>query len=177
VGIETRSQEDTMSTLIELNALRIANNLKPLKGWKESNAKLTAAIAKLSKITPAEQALKASVEVTKIPAGMTAAKLAAAKEKAAKAKPSDPVLKKGDKIAASKKTDKQPVAKKPAIEGVSVSTIATKLGIDPKVARAKLRRAFGDADGSGKDGSRWVFSDTKAKEVEAILKGDARKKA
>jgi hypothetical protein len=162
--------EDTMSTLIELNALRVANNMKPLKGWKESNAKLTAAIAKLSKITPAEQALKASVEVTKVPAGMTAAKLAAAKEKEAKAAAKPAPAAKPAKVAA-KKTDKQPVAKKPAIDGTSVSTIATKLGIDPKVARAKLRRAFPENDG------RWVFTnEAEIKKIEAILKGDARKK-
>lgn len=154
-----------MSTLIELNALRVANNMKPLKGWKESNAKLTAAIAKLSKITPAQQALKASVEVTKVPAGMMAAKLAAAKEKEAK------VAAKPAKVATPKKSDKQPVAKKPAIDGTSISTIATKLGIDPKVARAKLRRAFPENDG------RWVFTnEAEVKKIEAILKGDARKK-
>lgn len=154
-----------MSTLIELNALRVANNMKPLKGWKESNAKLDAAIAKLSKISTAEQALKASVAVTKVPAGMTAAKLAAEKAKAEKkAAPKPP-------SAAKKAIANHPVVKKPTIEGTSVSTIATKLGIDPKVARAKLRRAFPENDG------RWVFTnDAEVKKIEAILKGDARKK-
>lgn len=133
-----------MSTLNELNALRTANSMKPLKSWKESKAKLDAAIKKLSASSSTTTQLKASVEAV--------ASKPVAKKPAAKAE-----------------------AKKPAKDGTSISTIAAELGIDPKVARAKLRRAFGDADGTGSNG-RWVFTQAKIAEIKKILQGDARKK-
>lgn len=145
-----------MPTLIELNALRTAANMKPLKAWKESKDKLAAAIKKLS-------GKDSTATVTKVPTGMTAAKAAKAKE----VKPA-----KAPKIA------KEKVAKETKkIEGTPLSTIAEELGIDAKVARAKLRRAFADADGTGSKEGRWVFkTDKEVAEVKAILKGDARKK-
>ena len=145
-----------MSTLIELNALRTAAGMKPLKAWKESKVKLVAAIEKLG-------AKPSNVEVTKVPTGMTAEKAAKAVAKPApKAKPA--------------KATKPAAAKKSTGEGITISTIAAELGIDPKVARAKLRRAFADADGTGSNG-RWEFTKDKVAEVKAILTGDARKKA
>lgn len=125
-----------MSTLTELNTLRVAKGMKPLKAWKESKAKLDAAITKLS--------------------GTDAAP--------------------AKKTATTKAVKPAKAAKKTPVEGVSVSTIAAELGIDPKVARAKLRRAFGDADGTGSNG-RWVFTKAKIAEIKEILKGDARKKS
>jgi len=131
-------------TLATLNILRAKHDMKPLKAWKESKAKLEAACAKLAKVA----------SVTDLPPNKELAKPA-------------------------KEATKKPVKTKPAakakVEGVSVSTIAKDLGIDPKVARAKLRRSFGDADGTGSNG-RWVFTDAKVKEIKAILMGDARKK-
>lgn len=50
------------NTLATLNALRTRADMKPLKAWKESKAKLEAAIAKLTPATVKEQ-LKASVEM------------------------------------------------------------------------------------------------------------------
>lgn len=141
-----------MSTLIELNALRTAAGMKPLKAWKESKAKLDAAIAKLG-------AKPSNVEVTKVPTGMTAAK----KEKA-DAKASKPV-----KVPATKTTKVKVVKdKKSTGEGLSISTIAEELDIDPKVARAKMRRAFGL-----KEEGKWP---TSIAEVKKVLQTDARKK-
>lgn len=50
----------TKEKLAELNKLRVANNMKPLKSWKQSVAKLDAAINKLN----AEAATEAVEEVT-----------------------------------------------------------------------------------------------------------------
>jgi hypothetical protein len=129
-----------MTTLTELNALRTAAGMKPLKAWKESKAKLDAAVAKLQETMPA---LTRAMTTDAKPAG---------------------------KKVVVKKT----AAKKATGEGVKVSTIAEELGIDPKVARAKLRRHFGDTPKSG--GGQWVFTKDKVAEIKAILKGDARKK-
>lgn len=138
-----------MSTLIELNALRIAAGMKPLKSWKESKAKLDAAVTKLSKTMPVKETLKASVELT-APEKETIKKL-------------DKAVKKG---VAAERTAK-------SVDGVSISTIATKLGIDPKVARAKLRR---QEDVPCIEGSQWLFKASDVSKIEALLKGDARKK-
>jgi hypothetical protein len=162
-------KEDTMSTLIELNALRVANNMKPLKRWAESKAKLDAAVAKLSGITPAEQALKASVEVTKVPTGMTAKKLEAAKAKEAKAaaKPKGKTAKEGMQktIVKDGKTVKSSLKAK---SDNILATVCGELEIDPKVARAKLRREFGK-----KEDGKWP---TIAKAMTDFLSGDKRKK-
>lgn len=140
-----------MTTLIELNALRVANNMKPLKAWKESKAKLIAAIAKLSGITPTEQALKASVEVTKVPTGMTSKKVAAA-------------AKAGTKKEAPKSLNKG--AKKAGSENI-LSTVCAELDINTKVARAKLRREFGK-----KEEGKWPST---VKAMKEFLEVDNRK--
>jgi hypothetical protein len=183
VDIETPlTQEDTMSTLIELNALRVANNMKRLKAWKESKAKLVEAIAKLSGITTAEQQLKASVEVTKVPTGMTAAKIAAAKakEQVAAKKLNEGMAKlKAKKDAQPKVTKELKDAltfgkKKVAVKEVKttsdniLATVCDELEINPKVARAKLRREFGK-----KEDGKWP---TTAKAMTDFLNGDKRKK-
>lgn len=51
--------KSTTARLEVLNALRALAGLKPLKSWKESSAKLEAAIAKL---TPAKKSKKAKAE-------------------------------------------------------------------------------------------------------------------
>lgn len=156
-----------MSTLNELNALRTAAGMKPLKSWKESKAKLDAAVAKLTKKPTKDEFFE----------GLEQQRDALVKkqdEASAKTK----VATKTAKVAAKEPAKSKPAAaKKEASTGTTISTIAKKLGIDPKVARAKLRRAFGDADGSGKEGSRWEFTAKRVAEIEEILKGDARKKA
>lgn len=146
-----------MSTLIELNALRTAANMKPLKAWKESKAKLDAAIAKLTGI-PADQAKQ--VEVTKVPTGMTAAKAEAAAKKVAK-KASKPAS------AKAKPLNKGAQAKKDSADNI-LSTVAAELDINTKVARAKLRREFGL-----KEEGKWPST---VKDMKAFLEGDKRKK-
>ncbi len=55
---------------------------------------------------------------------------------------------------------------------VSVADIARKLDIDPKVARAKLRRHEDKLDKlRGKGMDRWVFPKSAAAEIEKILRG------
>lgn len=49
-----KSEATIAAHVATLNALRKAHNLPPLKAWKESKAKLLAAIAKLRKATPVE---------------------------------------------------------------------------------------------------------------------------
>lgn len=133
----------TAATITELNALRTAAGMKPLKAWKESKDKLTAAVNKLRGAATTTQQLKASAEVA---------------------------VKKDAKKSAAKPKVK---TTKPAVEGVSIKAIAKKLGIDDKVARAKLRR---QDDVPCIEGSRWVFAQKDVAAIEAILKNDARKK-
>jgi hypothetical protein len=160
MSIETK-RGHPMTTLAKLNALRVTNKMNPLKSWKESKAKLEAAIVKLA----AQSKLEASgviadasaVEVKKIPAGMTAAKLAAQAAKAAKPEPK------------SAKEPKEKPAKTPKDKsGPSISTIATELGIDPKVARSHMRRVYG----LQKEG-KWPND---VMEIKKVLSNDARKK-
>ena len=127
-----------MSTLTELNTLRVAAGMKPLKAWKESKAKLDAAVKKLAADGDVAEEIN---------------QLNDAAEKSAATKSSKKT---------SKTTSAKPAAKKATTEGVKVSTIAEELGIDPKVARAKLRRHFGDTPKSG--GGQWVFTKDKVAE-------------
>jgi hypothetical protein len=144
-----KPMEDTMTdtpiyTLATLNTLRAKNGMPPLKAWKESKAKLEAAIGKLAAKAPLKDQLEVSAKPKDKPA---------AKDKPAKVT--------------------KPAAKKANVEGVSVSTIAKELGIDPKVARAKLRR---QDDVPCIEGSQWLFDKADVSKIKAILKGDARKK-
>lgn len=70
------------------------------------------------------------------------------------------------------------VAKRASAEGgrIALKTICAKLGIDPKRARVKLRRAWRKGGSEGAEnldfhskGSRWDLSPAQAKEVTAIL--------
>ena len=125
-------------TLATLNTLRVKNNMAPLKAWKESKAKLEAAIGKLTtKADPVAKELKAT--------------------SVAKAKPAKPT-----------KVAKEKVAKEPKDNSLSISTIAEGLDIDPKVARAKMRRAFGK-----KEEGKWPNT---VAEIKKVLSGDSRKK-
>lgn len=55
-----------MTTLAQLNALRVANDMPELKSWKNGQAKLLDAIAKLT--PPAEEVQQEEVEQTEAPA-------------------------------------------------------------------------------------------------------------
>ena len=101
-------------TLAILNELRIRNGKTELKSWKESKAKLAAAIDN-------EQGLLVANATN--PKG-------------------NPTKK-----AVAEKLVKQEIAKAAGVEAkhvnkhVNVAAIAKELGINPKVARAKLRKA------------------------------------
>lgn len=101
-----------MTTLADLNELRIQNNKQPLKSWKESKAKLIAAYEKeyaISFHANQPEELKAHKKAKKIIA--------------------DDLLKEEVARAAIIPHNK-----------VNVASIAKELGINPKVARAKLRK-------------------------------------
>lgn len=159
MSIETAHLEDTMSTLTELNALRIAAGMTPLKSWKESKVKLDAAVAKLTKVV-SEDSDKAKANLETV----VEKTLSDTKPAAAKATP-----KKTAKPAAKPKAE----AKKDAPTGVSISTIAAECNMDPKVARAKLRR---QDDVPCIEGTQWLFEKSDVAKIKAILQGDARKK-
>jgi hypothetical protein len=129
-----------MANLTELNLLRGAAGMKPLKAWKESKDKLAAAIKKL---------MKPNVKIEDVTSGATPVTAAVAKPKVVK-----------------------DASKKSTVEGVGISTIAAELGIDPKVARAKLRR---QDEVPCIEGSKWMFAQKDVATIKAILKGDARK--
>ena len=130
-----------MATLNELNALRTAAGMKPLKVWKASKAALQTAIDKLQETT-AETAEREFHEADQVV------------PKTAEA----PVNVKRKALNAS---------------GVSISEIAKSLGMNDKVARAKLRRR---TDVPRLEGKAWSFAEKDVAKVKEILKQDNRKK-
>lgn len=130
-----------MATLNELNALRTAAGMKPLKVWKASKAALQAAIDKLQETT-AETAEREFHEADQVVPKTVEA----------------PVNVKRKALNAS---------------GVSISEIAKSLGMNDKVARAKLRRR---TDVPRLEGKAWSFAEKDVAKVKEILKQDNRKK-
>jgi hypothetical protein len=168
----------TKIALVELNALRVAQGMKPLKAWKESKEKLTAAIDKLR----AEQVPVASLgkdnpgikpvqpEPAKPKSGSPGPKLLsqlinAPFVEARKAKTN--VAK--ETLAAVAKNDKSG-------DFVSIRTIADKLNMSHKRARASCRRHHKDMP-AGVEGSQYWFHKSEVPAVEAILQRDNRKKS
>lgn len=125
--------------LVRLNTLRTQIGRAPIKEWKESNTKLIEAIRK------AEAVVRDNAPTNSQKADIvTMAKDVKAKAKTPKAKAqAEAIIKK----AASKASDKA--------EGHTDRF----LGVNPKIARAKLRKAFG---------SDW--KNKTAAEIAAILK-------
>lgn len=160
-----------MKNLLErLNALRGSMGKKALTSWKESKAKLEAAISKV------EAELKAS----------TAGKID-------RAPPPDKLLgtevdrKPAAKVADAPKAEKAPdvaaaVKKAPAPAGkpkvVTLSEIAGELKIDDKVARAKMRRLRDSkaAIPACVTEHGWTFAAKDAAAVKALLQADGRGK-
>lgn len=101
-------------TLAYLNELRTMNNKQPLKAWKESKDKLANAIDK-------EHAARIAAQ----PENLKKEEAAAEASSAAKAR----TVKRLAKEVIERTT------------GINVAAIAKELGINPKVARAKLRKA------------------------------------
>lgn len=97
----------TAELLAKLNSLRANANKPPLKAWKESRAKLEAAVAALTPAMPAE-VITAAEE--------PAANVAASVPKASKA------VRPGNAFT------------------VTLANIARELNLQPKIARAKMRR-------------------------------------
>lgn len=165
------------TALTELNALRVAVGKKPLAAWKESKAKLDAAIAALKETAPAAgpaahkaNAVDAKPTKDEFFDDLEAQRDVLVKKQNAKAKVDTKT-----KPAKTAKSAKEPKAvKKTPGEGVSISTIAAELDIDPKVARAKLRR---QDEVPCIEGSQWLFNKSDIPAIKAILTGDARKKA
>lgn len=123
----------TKDLLMELNELREAKDMKPIKTWKQSRAKLEEAIDNLD----AESTPPANKK---------------------------PVTKK-KKPAAKKKPPGKKRGPQPKDDGLlSVSDIAREIGIDPKVARAKLRR-YGE---KAEDG-RWPRVKPNSKDHKAMI--------
>ena len=161
----------TTKTFADLNALRIDLGMAPLKSWKESNAKLTAAYDKLN--------AKKTELVAKAPKIETISDaVTAIKETKVKKSSKDGIKEILAPIDSVPLTKKAADAKKPAKdiaeikaakgdEEISVSTIAEECDMDAKVARAKLRRIFGK-----KELGKWP---TSIVEIKKVLKSDARK--
>lgn len=140
-----------MATLNELNALRTAAGMKPLKVWKASKAALQTAIDKLT---------TANVLDPKKPISIDAGNKG--------------ILKIVDSLSeASEKIMKKVIKEKKALNGVSISEIAKSLGMNDKVARAKLRRR---TDVPRLEGKAWSFAEKDVAKVKEILRQDNRKK-
>lgn len=166
-----------MNSMIErLNGLRTALGLKPLKGWKESKAKLEAAISKAEgelKVDTAGKIDRAPLPVKPPADAPVGAKVEVLRTAAAK---------KDDKApkAEDKKARKAP-AEAPAkdTKQVTLAEIAAELKIDDKVARAKMRRLRDSGSTllpARTSDSGWTFAAKDAAAVKALLQADNRGK-
>jgi hypothetical protein len=140
----------TPDLTVALNELRVELGMAPVKAWKESRAKLEAAINKLCAnvfaARQADEALKAASDQQKVDV---------------------PAPVKAKKLKADAVTDDF------VIKGVALKFIMQELGMtDAKVARAKLRRN----EVACLEGLQWVFAAKDVAAVKAILTGDRRKK-
>lgn len=102
-----------------LNKLRTDNGKAPLKDWKESNTKLLEAIRKEEADGIKGKSIKAVADASK----------------------DETIL---DRAAGKKKLTKKAKPAANAGEYKSLAEICKALGINPKVARAKLRKKFDD---------------------------------
>jgi hypothetical protein len=140
-----------MSTLVYLNELRKHTGKAPLKAWKESKAKLAEAIAKL-------EANISALEPDRIVA---------------------PGIGSPDEVVTVIKAKGTPIPKKPETPVVELVTItlveiAKELSINPRVARAKMRRVKSLPEGTvvGKH----TYARTHKQHVIDALKHDFRKR-
>jgi CRISPR/Cas system CSM-associated protein Csm3 (group 7 of RAMP superfamily) len=152
--VMSQTTEDDMTTLNELNTQRVANGKKPLKVWKASKTALLEAIKKETPMFSQEYMESKTIEEHKA---------------------DDDALESKKPVNLNKTIAKTAIVKKasPVKGAVSITSIANELKIDPKVARAKLRRHE-----AKRKGSTWSFSN--AADIEAIKKilgADKRKKS
>lgn len=151
----------TKTLTIDLNELRVVNGKNPIKAWKESKSKLVIAIEKerLSADEFAKIEKDIGDEVADADKKSAAAKKSAAKKKIEKAltKPDLPEPKwapGNTKYPAAE--PKGTASKFGAPENTfTIVELAIQLNINPKVARAKLRRTADLPETQGDKG--WVF--------------------
>jgi len=170
--------EDTMTTstkelLARLNAYREHMNLKPLKAWKESRAKLEAAVANIPEHFAHPSADDAPAEVDDDPTGATAPveavtihSLGEGTTVEGQANAATWDKENGGPVKAAK-TPKPP---KPSNEGTrTIPELARKLGKKEKVARAKCRRWGSKLRPLMRDAGAWRFDNANTAQVCAIL--------
>lgn len=125
-------------TLADLNALRIDLGMSPLKSWKESKAKLSDQIEKLQarydELMAAAPALKIVPTVDGGKAVVKNDRKATVKRLAAEA------IAEKERLARLEASAKNKPLKIKSAK-VNVASIAKELGLNPKVARAKVRKA------------------------------------
>jgi hypothetical protein len=178
------------ATLIYLNALRDTAGMKPLKSWKESNAKLAAAITKLETQigTHLPPVIDQHLDI-KTPLQIAADEPVTVE--VAKSFSTDPVANKIPKkvVAAAEQFAADVVAKVPAKKAVkklekaldkakdviTLVEIAKELEFNPKVARAKMRRVT-VPKGYTVDGAAHTFHAKHRQWVIDALQRDNRKK-
>lgn len=157
----------TKQLFAHLNKLRAISNQAPLKAWKESRIKLIAAIAKL------QPSFDPSISLEVAAPGVTSETLAKTMAPAKKT----PESKRLQKALAKKMAPKKTIAKKAApkkTDGTSISLaeIARQLDMNPKAARAKMRRC---TDFDSCQVSKYVYPVEYAEAVKAFLTTDQRK--
>lgn len=139
----------TTISLVELNARRVASNMKPLKAWKESKAKLADAIAKLpaafTEATPNELAAQTVRPVDHVEPTILS------KPKKGEAKLSDKLNKQKRSMIDS------------SVKGNPFTEMLRASGVNPKVARAKLRAAGYSAPYANTQQVRDIINSVKGK--------------
>lgn len=143
--------------LATYNLLATELGHKPLKSWKAAKAQLEHRIAELQTVIdkriadaeagdPLVEQLRATVEAADdATSDETKKRIELIKERAKSLTVDMP------KKKSSKKASKKTKEKVNGAELVSVADIAREVGMNPKVARAKLRRR-----GMGSEGGRWM---------------------
>ncbi|MGE0366963.1 MAG: hypothetical protein AB7Q00_14645 [Phycisphaerales bacterium] len=165
-------------SLAILNDLRAQHGKPPLKAWKESKAKLTAAIDKLRGEAPFEVDIPdvngedhlpplPMADTRTLPPDVVAAADAFAQDVVNKVPAKKAVKKLAD---AFKKRGKAAPA---GSDTIPLVAIAAEMGLNPKVARAKMRRIKLSA---GVEVSKHVYHIGKKQQVIDALRKDHRKK-
>lgn len=122
--------------LVELNALRTFVGLAPLKSWKESAKKLEQKIASTRKLADEKAAKTPQPKITQCPPSAYLQHLAKRREQIEK------VVEK--RLAAENESAPLPRITTPKSQPVSIpirlAEIAREIGMDPRNARAKMRK-------------------------------------
>lgn len=189
-------------SLDHLNQLRQQVGISPLKSWKESKDKLHAAILKIEEKLNASKPASvpvADLDSTQHPIAVAnkqswdftdkdgnkvevtkCAPSSELKSIQSRNKQLDEIATKRAKGETTAKLPKAPKAKpvvkqsKPKVEGaITLADIARELKIDPKVARAKMRRVTVPTEHVL---GKYAYKPASKEAIIALLKGDLRKK-